>query len=51
MLSTGLVCPNMKKTTLQSVYEALKENKYDITLDETISEKARIPLDRMLQVK
>lgn len=51
MLSTGLVCPNMKKTTLQSIYEALRDMKYNTTLDETISEKARIPLDRMLQVK
>ncbi|NLV35388.1 MAG: quinolinate synthase NadA, partial [Clostridiaceae bacterium] len=50
MLSTAFVCPNMKKTTLQSVYEALKDMKYDITLDEAISEKARLPLDRMLQV-
>lgn len=50
LLSTGLVCPNMKKTSLQSVYEALRDMKNNIVLDETISERARIPLDRMLQI-
>lgn len=50
LLSTGLVCPNMKKTTLKSVYEALRDMKHNIELDETIAEKARIPLDRMLQI-
>jgi len=50
LLSTGLVCPNMKKTTLKSVYEALRDMKNNIVLDEAIAEKARIPLDRMLQI-
>lgn len=50
LLSTGLVCPNMKKTSLQSVYEALRDMKTNIVLDETISERARVPLDRMLQI-
>jgi len=51
LLSPGLVCPNMKKTTLQSVYEALKYMKNNIVLDEKLMYKARIPLDRMLQVE
>lgn len=51
LLSAGFMCPNMKKTTLKSVYEALRDMKYNITLNEDISERARIPLDRMLQVK
>lgn len=50
LLSPGLVCPNMKKTSLQSVYEALRDMKHNIVLDRNISERARIPLDRMLQV-
>ena len=50
LLSTGLVCPNMKKTSLKSVYEALRDMKNNIELDETVAEKARIPLDRMLQI-
>jgi len=50
LLSPGFVCPNMKKTTLQSVYEALRDMKNVIELDETISVKARIPLGKMLQI-
>jgi quinolinate synthase len=51
LLSPGLVCPNMKKTTLQSIYEALRDMKNNIELDENIRLRARIPLDRMLQIK
>lgn len=51
LLSPGLVCPNMKKTSLQSIYEALRDRKHNIILDEKIREKARIPLDRMLKVE
>jgi len=41
LLSQGLICPNMKKTTLESVYNALKEMKYEIKLDENIRLKAK----------
>ena len=51
LLSQGLVCPNMKKTSLKSVYEALRDLKHNIVLDEQLMVKARIPLDRMLQVE
>ena len=50
LMSPGLVCPNMKKTSLQSVYEALRDNKYDITVEEDIRLKAKTCLDRMLAV-
>lgn len=48
LMSPGLVCPNMKKTSLESVYLALKENRYVIELDEEIRQKAKRSLDRML---
>lgn len=51
LLSPGLVCPNMKKTSLQSIYEALRDMKHNIVLDEKLRLKAREPLDRMLQVE
>lgn len=50
LLSQGLICPNMKKTTLESVYTALKEMKYQIELDETIRQKAYNALQKMLQL-
>jgi quinolinate synthase len=51
LMSQGLVCPNMKKTSLSSVYHALKEMRYQIELDEDIRLKAKGSLDRMLKVK
>lgn len=51
LLSSGLMCPNMKKTSLQSVYKSLADMKYNITLDEKVSSRAREPLDRMLMVE
>jgi len=48
LMSPGLICPNMKKTTLTSVYEALRDGKYDITVPEDIRLKAKVCLDRML---
>lgn len=50
LMSPGLVCPNMKKTSLRSVYEALRDGKYEINVDEDIRIKAKTCLDRMLQV-
>ena len=50
LLSPGLICPNMKKTSLESVYNALNEMKYEINVDPQISAKARRALDRMLEL-
>ncbi|MDQ2087509.1 quinolinate synthase NadA [Herbivorax sp. ANBcel31] len=50
LLSQGLICPNMKKNNLESVYNALNEMKYEINLDEKIRLKAKKALDRMLQI-
>lgn len=51
LMSPGLVCPNMKKTSLQSIYNSLKEMKYKIELDEEIRLKAKKSLERMLEIK
>lgn len=37
---TSTLCPNMKKTRLIDVYNALKDNTYEITLDEELRLKA-----------
>ena len=50
LLSQGLICPNMKKTKLESVYHALRDMKYAIELDEGIIGRARRTLERMLEV-
>lgn len=51
LLAPGLVCPNMKKTTLQSIRDALALNQYVIEVDAEVSAAARTSLTRMLEVK
>jgi len=48
--SRKLICPNMKLTTLESVYEALLYNQYKVTVDQPIRDKAYQALARMLAV-
>jgi quinolinate synthase len=48
LLTPRLVCPNMKLTTLKSVYNALNENKTVVEVDETVRLRAVACLERML---
>ena len=48
LLSPGLICPNMKKTTLKEVAAALHRMEPVITVDEPIHSRARLALERML---
>jgi len=50
LLSQSFICPNMKKTTLNSIFTSLNEEKYNIELDEGIIKKASTSLRRMLQI-
>jgi quinolinate synthase len=50
LLHPGLVCPNMKKTRVESVFEALLYNQYAINVEEGIASRAKITLDRMLEI-
>lgn len=51
LLSQSFICPNMKKTTLESVLTSLKEEIYKIELDSDIIKKASVSLNRMLKIK
>jgi len=51
LLHPGLVCPNMKKTRLQSVYDALQNSQHEITVDTELALRARHTLDRRRYIK
>ncbi|RJQ51699.1 MAG: quinolinate synthase [Nitrospiraceae bacterium] len=50
-LRKDMVCPNMKKTTLSSVFHAMETMTYKIKVPEEIRVPAKRALDRMLEVK
>lgn len=50
IMSDNFVCPDMKVTSLESVYNSLKYNQYEMFVDEEVARKARIALDRMLEL-
>ena len=47
----GAICPNMKLTTLDRLYVALKEEKNVVKVPEVVAKKARASLERMFEVK
>jgi len=50
-LRTDMICPNMKKTTLQSIVRAFREDRHVIKVPEEIRVPAKRALDRMLEIK
>lgn len=48
LLSPALICYNMKKTGLEDVYLALRDERHEITLDESLRLDAYRSLERML---
>ena len=50
VLSGHLTCYNMKKTTLENVYKAIKDEMFEITVPEDTRQKAYEALDKMLKV-
>jgi quinolinate synthase len=50
VLSTEMVCPNMKRTKLESVLHALENREHVITVPEDIRVRAKRALDRMLEI-
>ena len=50
VLSPSLICPNMKKTTIDSVVKTMEMKRNVITVTEDIRLRAKRALDRMLAV-
>ena len=50
MLRQDLICRNMKKTTLQKIYDALKYMRCEVTVPEDVRRKAYTCLNRMMSI-
>jgi quinolinate synthase len=46
----GVICPNMKRTNLQSVVNALEKMQHEIIISDDVLRRARLPLERMMAV-
>ncbi len=44
------LCPHMKKISLQNIYEALLHNRFEVTVDPAIAERARLAVQRMVDL-
>ncbi len=49
-LTRGLVCPYMKKITLEKVLNSLREMRYEIKIGEEVRERAFLSIKRMLDL-
>ncbi|HRR05868.1 MAG TPA: quinolinate synthase NadA, partial [Victivallales bacterium] len=49
-VSEQAVCPNMKLTRLEDVLDALKNLKYPVKVPSEIAKKARVPIEKMLEM-
>ncbi|MCK4697516.1 MAG: quinolinate synthase NadA [Dehalococcoidia bacterium] len=50
LLTTGLLCPDMRKTTLDSVVRTMEQRRNVVKVTEEMRVKAELALDRMLEV-
>ncbi len=48
--SENSVCEYMKMITVEKLYEALRDDKYEVRVPREVAEKARIPIERMLEI-
>jgi len=44
------LCPHMKRITLENIYEALAEHRYEVTVDPAIAARARLAVQRMVDL-
>ena len=44
---TGMICPNMKKISLEDLYNCLKNEEFEVNIDETLRIKAHKALENM----
>ena len=50
-LEPAVLCPNMKRITLEDVLNSLRDMSPAVELEEEVLRRARAPIDRMLEVR
>ena len=50
MVGTCQMCPHMKRISLPKILHALQSEGPEVFVDETIAERARLPIERMLEL-
>ncbi|RAI10193.1 MAG: quinolinate synthase [Candidatus Melainabacteria bacterium] len=50
LIKDNIICPNMKRNSLEDIYNVLKNETNEITVDEEMAKKALKCIDRMLEV-
>lgn len=48
LINENIVCPNMKKNTLENIYQTLLDENNEITIDKNIAAKATACIEKML---
>ena len=44
------LCPHMKRISLENIYEALRHDRYEVTVDAAVIERARAAVQRMIDL-
>jgi quinolinate synthase len=44
------LCPHMKRITLENIYEALLHDRYEVSVDPAIADRARLAVQRMIDL-
>jgi quinolinate synthase len=44
------LCPHMKRISLENIYEALRDMKYEVDVDPVVAAKARRAVERMVNL-
>jgi len=50
LINENIICPNMKKNTLENIYDVLLNETNEITIEKSILSKAKACIDKMLLV-
>jgi quinolinate synthase len=49
-LGSAKICPNMKKTRVKDVHEALLHEQYEVKLSDEVMKKALVPIEKMISM-